>query len=239
MKYPGGKGGAGVAQTIINQIPPHRLYIEPFAGGAAVFRAKKPAAASLLMDRDPAVVEHWRRELAGPAGRSVVIAEGCAIEMLAGRQWVGDEFVYLDPPYHWSTRRDASLYRCELDDAGHRELLRVVAGVPVPVALSGYRCELYDDAAARAGWRRIDFNAMTRGGVRVESLWMNYPAPAVLAEYTYAGDNFRERQRITRKVERWLADLERMAPIERGALLAAMRDRFALDLASPGQAMGP
>lgn len=238
MRYPGaGKGGAGVAQTIINQIPPHRVYIEPFAGGAAVFRAKAPAASSVLMDRDPAVAEHWRRTLT--ARNDVEILEGCAIEWLASRVWRGDEFVYLDPPYHPSTRADPDLYRCELDDGGHRELLRVVAGVPAPVALSGYRCELYDDAAARAGWRRLDFNAMTRGGVRVESLWMNYAPPAVLAEYTYAGANFRERQRINRKVERWLADLARMTPVERGALLVAMRDRFPLELASPGQAMGP
>jgi hypothetical protein len=33
MTYPGGKGGAGVYQMIINQIPPHRVYIEPFLGG--------------------------------------------------------------------------------------------------------------------------------------------------------------------------------------------------------------
>lgn len=32
--YPGGKSGAGVYQTIINQMPPHQLYVEPFAGGA-------------------------------------------------------------------------------------------------------------------------------------------------------------------------------------------------------------
>ena len=30
MTYPGGKGGAGVLQTIINQQPPHEVYIEPF-----------------------------------------------------------------------------------------------------------------------------------------------------------------------------------------------------------------
>src|SRR5688572_3474999 len=32
MAYPGGKGAAGVHQRVINQIPSHKLYIEPFLG---------------------------------------------------------------------------------------------------------------------------------------------------------------------------------------------------------------
>ncbi|QAZ41236.1 SAM-dependent methyltransferase [Methylibium sp. Pch-M] len=226
MRYPGGKGGAGVAQTIINQIPPHRVYIEPFVGGGAVFRAKAPAASSLLADRDPAVAEHWRRwSTSTIVGGGVEVLEGCALELLSSYPWCGDEFVYLDPPYHPDSRACATIYRCEMGDAGHRELLTLLERLPVRWALSGYRCALYDDAAGLHGWRRIDFNAMTRGGVRVESLWMNYPAPATLAEYTYAGSNFRERQRIGRKVERWLAKLDAMDPIERNALLSAMSDR--------------
>jgi len=49
MPYPGGKSGAGVYQTIINRMPPHRVYIEPFLGGAAIMRldsASRPATAS-------------------------------------------------------------------------------------------------------------------------------------------------------------------------------------------------
>lgn len=42
MSYPGGKGGAGVVQRIINLMPPHRVYLEPFLGGAAVMRARAP-----------------------------------------------------------------------------------------------------------------------------------------------------------------------------------------------------
>jgi len=40
--YFGGKGGAGVAQQIINRMPPHTVYIEPFAGSGAVMRVKRP-----------------------------------------------------------------------------------------------------------------------------------------------------------------------------------------------------
>ena len=41
MPYPGGKGGAGVYQTIINGMPRHEVYVEPFLGGGAVMAAKR------------------------------------------------------------------------------------------------------------------------------------------------------------------------------------------------------
>lgn len=50
MTYPGGKNGAGVFQRIISHMPPHRVYLEPFVGGGAVLRLKRPAALSLACD---------------------------------------------------------------------------------------------------------------------------------------------------------------------------------------------
>lgn len=224
MHYPGGKGAAGVVQQVINRIPPHRVYIEPFAGGAAVFRAKAPAASSVLADLDAAVVEHWRRSTIGRS--DVVVQHRCALDLLSSWSWQGDEFVYLDPPYHPASRANPHIYRHELGDAGHAALLGLLRGLPVRWALSGYRCAAYDDAAASSGWTRIDYQAMTRGGPRTESLWLNYEPPATLAEYTFVGETFRERQRIKRKVGRWLAKLDALAPVERNALLSAMRDRY-------------
>lgn len=52
MNYPGGKNGPGIYQTIINQIPAHTTYIEPFAGSAAIYRHKRLARVSYLIDRD-------------------------------------------------------------------------------------------------------------------------------------------------------------------------------------------
>lgn len=52
MSYPGGKNGAGVFQRIISHMPPHRVYIEPFVGGAAILRLKRPAALSIACDLD-------------------------------------------------------------------------------------------------------------------------------------------------------------------------------------------
>ncbi|WP_431257203.1 DNA adenine methylase [Roseateles chitinivorans] len=223
MRYPGGKGGAGVFQAIINQFPPHRVYFEPFVGGGNVFERKAPAASSVLADLDREVVERWRLATIGRA--DVEVLHGDALEVLAAFDFKGDELVYLDPPYVHSTRRDLNLYRFEMSDADHRRLLDLAASIKAMVAISGYRSPMYDDWAAEHGWRRIDFNAMSRRGVRVESLWMNYPAPAVLADFSYAGSNFRERERIKRKAARWLRRWEQLPDVERGAILAVMAER--------------
>jgi hypothetical protein len=214
-----------VFQTIINQFPPHRVYIEPFVGGGNVFERKAPAASSVLADLDRAVVETWRRNCAGRAGVEVLHAN--ALDLLSSYPWVGDELVYLDPPYVLETRKPGGqeLYRFEMSEADHQRLLELAASIPAMVAISGYRCALYDDASSRYGWRRVDFKAMTRRGLRTESLWMNYPAPAALADYGYAGSNFRERERIKRKAARWVRRWEQLPAIERGAILSAMRDR--------------
>jgi site-specific DNA-adenine methylase len=56
MVYPGGKNGAGVYQTIINLMPPHDVYIEPFLGGGAIMRQKRPALLNIGVDLDPGAI---------------------------------------------------------------------------------------------------------------------------------------------------------------------------------------
>lgn len=233
MRYVGGKGGAGVYQTIINQIPPHRLYVEPFVGGGNIFERKAPAPSSILMDADPAIAALWRQRCTDFAP-AVTVLHGDAIEFLSSFPWVGDEFVYLDPPYVHDTRKDAALYRFEMSDEQHAALLAVLARLPVPFALSGYNGKLYDDATRLNGWRRIDFTAQTRRGPATESLWMNYEAPATLADYSHVGGNFRERERIKRKAARWVRRWQQLPQLEREAIRTAM---LAGEISSPALAL--
>jgi len=53
VSYPGGKAGSGAAQKIINLMPPHEMYVEPFLGNASVMRVKRPARLNIGLDLDP------------------------------------------------------------------------------------------------------------------------------------------------------------------------------------------
>jgi site-specific DNA-adenine methylase len=224
MTYPGGKNGAGVYQQIINQIPPHRVYIEPFLGGGAVMMHKKPAIVNIGIDSDAAVVQHWRVfDQHTPPG--VIINCDDAISFLKDYVWQGDEFVYCDPPYLFETRSGkGKIYTNEFGDIGqHIKLLTLLLSLPCPIAISGYWSSLY--AEILATWRTISYQTRTRGGSVVrEYLWMNYTRPLELHDYRYLGDNFRERERIKRIKTRWLARLDRMDDLERYALILTIAD---------------
>lgn len=56
--YYGGK--IRLAEQIAALLPPHKHYVEPFAGSLAVFLAKTPAAQSTLNDLDRDLVTFWR-----------------------------------------------------------------------------------------------------------------------------------------------------------------------------------
>ena len=58
LSYYGGK--QRLAETIISMIPPHKIYIEPFFGGGAVFFSKKPSYLEAINDINDNVVTFFR-----------------------------------------------------------------------------------------------------------------------------------------------------------------------------------
>jgi len=216
-RYPGGKEGAGTYQRIINQIPPHDVYIEPFLGGGAIMRHKRPARSSIVIDRDPDVIEAFDSLLL--PGCTVIC--GDAISFLESYAWQGNEFVYADPPYLRETCKSACRYRHDLSDDDHIRLLTILKRLPCPVMISGYQSRLYSRMLYL--WRTDQFQVVTRGGTFAEEwLWMNYPAPQALHDYAVLGSDFTDRQRIKRKISRWVNKLRNLPMLERKAILSAL-----------------
>jgi hypothetical protein len=217
MSYPGGKGGAGVAETIINQQPPHDIYIEPFLGGASVMKRKRPADSSFGYDLDAAAVLAARAAM--PAKHRFEVADG--LHFLANCRVDKHTLIYCDPPYPFDSRqRHRRLYKHEMSIDHHVELLAILRMLPCFVQLSSYNHPMY--AEMLQGWRCLTFTAMTRGGPATEYLWMNYPQPRALHDYRFLGDGFRQRERIKRKTARLLKRMESLPALERLALYSAM-----------------
>ncbi|KKL08602.1 hypothetical protein LCGC14_2574190, partial [marine sediment metagenome] len=111
-------------------------------------------------------------------------------------------------------------YKFEMTDDDHRRLLAALKAIPAVIMLSGYRNPVYKECIA--DWHTIDYQAMTRGGPRTETLWMNFEPGGEIHWHGYAGSNYTDRQRIKRKGERWAAMYKKLPPVERQAVLSAM-----------------
>jgi hypothetical protein len=218
-----------VYQTLINLMPPHDVYVEPFLGAAAIMRMKRPAAANIGIDLDPAMVDRASLEFT----RGSAHGSNCygaprfeffatdAVKYLLSQTFPPSALVYADPPYLRSTRATRrDFYKFEMTDAQHLELLSVLKALPCNVMISGYSSSLY--AKELKGWHATAFQAATRGKPAAEWVWCNYPRPVELHDYRFLGDDFREREQIKRMKKRWVAKLEKMEPVKRQALLAAI-----------------
>ena len=202
-------------------MPPHELYIEGFAGLAAVGRLKRPSNCDVFVERDLTRASSLMAML--PASAHLVV--GDVMQVIMPERVPANAVVYCDPPYLMSARRSSRrYYRHELaSEAEHGQFLEWAQRLPCRVLISGYASALY--TAMLPDWRVVQFSAQTRGGsTAVETVWCNFPEPAELHDTRHVGDGFRERERIRRKVSRWVSRLERLPLAERAVILAAFDD---------------
>lgn len=220
--YFGGKGAAGVVHRIINEMPRHQVFVSGFLGHCAVLRFKKPAPLQIGVEVDPGVLAEWGKvRYTGDAGASpeLAILPASFLDLDAPELWQPSTFAYLDPPYLLETRTSRHRYPFELSEQEHRALLEKIKGLPCMVALSCYDSTMY--RVALDGWRKIQFPAQSRGGLRTETLYMNYPAPPAheLHDVRFVGENFRQRETSKRRVETILRKIQRLTPQDRAVLL--------------------
>jgi len=221
--YNGGKAGNGTYQQIINQIPFHHIYIEPMVGNGGIFHNLRLPMLTLINDIDRSVIDKY--DVSAYGGK--VIKSNTTYKNILDmcHSYDNIKFVYLDPPYLFSTRKSKKpLYNYEWTEADHIEFLTLASNIECNCMISHYPCELYDTMLA--GWRTHDFQSMTRNGLRTERIYMNYPEPEILQDYRYTGTDYRERQRIKRKVARHISKLEALPNDERNAILSAVMDKY-------------
>lgn len=240
--YPGSKYASGSYQQIINRIPPHKTYIEPFVGSGAIFFKKKLAEFSLLTDsNEDVILQHvysdafndykdWSHNAnqitTFRKDNNLVVLDACDYKECIENSWhYPERFIYLDPPYLKSTRKsEANIYAHEWTESDHITFLEYVKTLECNIMISCYDSFLYE--IELDGWNKHSFKVMTRKGEATETIYFNYKVPSILHDYEYIGDDFTERQRINRKVTRQLNRLKEMHPLERNKLIAAIIDKY-------------
>lgn len=103
--------------------------------------------------------------------KGVQIEKLDAIELIE-RYNTSDVFIYADPPYLLNTRK-SNLYKNEMTDKQHIQLLNKLNLHPGKVMISAYENELYDSILV--GWSKVYKNTVAESGnKRIECLYMNY-----------------------------------------------------------------
>jgi DNA adenine methylase len=206
-------------------MPKHRVYIECFLGYGSILRYKKPAEQNIGIEIDREVLKLWK----GNKLPNFRLFNADVIGFLNNefyKPYFRDKetLIYCDPPYLKSVRRsNRQIYRCDMmKDAEHIKLLKSLLSLKCMVMISGYDSELYNDLLS--DWRKVSFTGVSRAGATVEVVWMNFDEPLELHDYKFLGDDYRQRENIKRKKQRWINRLQNMKSQERYAFLSAFED---------------
>lgn len=222
MNYSGGKGSS--FRHILNLIPPHDVYIETHLGGGSVLRNKRPGLQDIGIDRDPKVIEQWKSRF----GSRYDVRQGNAHQFLDSYTFTGNEVVYVDPPYFPETRIRSKIYRHDYSAEDHHELLEILVRLPARVIVSGYSHFVYEKILR--DWNKMEYSAQTHSGVRTECLWFNFESPSNLHDYRFIGSDFRDRERVRRKLATLQKKVQLLKPIERQAFLQWMNENCVEDI---------
>lgn len=222
--YFGGKGSDGTFQQIINTFRPHRRYIEPYAGNATIARYKRPAdEMSILNDINNSVYERLNEAFHNAEKFTVKNFE--ALELLRfelNYQLICPYrmLIYCDPPHPPSTRKSSKRYKDEMTEEQHKALLELLLRFECDIVISTRPNELY--AEMLKDWKRIEFQSRQRIGSATEWVFMNYQTIDELHEYTYLGKDFRERQLIKKKVNRWTENFKQLPALQQKMMIAEL-----------------
>jgi DNA adenine methylase len=195
-------------RLIINEMPPHNLFLELFIGKKPIMRLKRRASINIGLDSDPDVVaaaaERYR-----DCGFTLICED--AIAFLGRNEWLhpqGKELVYCALPQLGSNHRRESTQTYQ------SFLLEVLRELPGMVIIAGAWHELYQHQLA--DWRTISYKGA--GGVD-KFAWLNFDQPLQLHDYRYLENHYE----LERRAARWRERLADMPLLERQALLYTLQ----------------
>lgn len=220
--YNGSKSNSGAYQHIINHIPPHLVFYSLYLGNCAVTRHISPASLMVLNDVDPDVIKAWG-DLVLPS--NYLLSNQDALMMLKLLQMDSvtpvDQFIFLGPPYRMASRSyKGRVYNFDVDDQHHVDLAsQITAMSDRKIMLCHYPDPFYDDALS--GWHTFDYRSMTRRGLVTERLYYNYDlSDGLLHDYSYIGQNFRQREAWERQRIRIVNKLNELPLVLKNAIIS-------------------
>jgi site-specific DNA-adenine methylase len=220
VRYTGSKNGSGIFQNIINIMPKHDIYIEPFLGSGAILKIKDTARVNIGIDISSSIIKnfvtgHGNFFLAADTFKFL----DASAPLLNALRYLGlKALIYCDPPYPLSTRRSGSVYyKNEMSDLDHKTFLSLVRNLNCYVMISTYDNPIYQDMIN--DWNVEHFATVTRKGKAIESVYYNFSPDLPKHQFNFLGKNFRERAAIKGRVFRNVSKILSMSAAERNYIM--------------------
>lgn len=107
------------------------------------------------------------------AGNKIVQIENKPALELIKRHNTSNTLIYADPPYVLSSRKNKKIYKFEMSDEDHHELITALINHKGPVVISNYDNDLYNGLLS--GWFRAEKHVQAESGTfRNEIIWCNF-----------------------------------------------------------------
>lgn len=199
MNYTGHKNIPGVIHKIINEIPKHEHYYELFAGSGTVGQQLPFSKSKHYNDLNTQVLQ----TIGEPSGNTVIKTSVGAMELIQSLTKAStDTFIFLDPPYLHSCRHSNKLYKFEITENDHIQLLNALQSLKCNCMIIHPTCQLYEQLLQ--SWRSLQLKIRYHKKTSIEKLYMNYQKPEILQSYKYIGKDCWQRQAFKRKAQRFI-----------------------------------
>lgn len=222
--YVGNKNINGVYQSIINLIPECSVFCEAFAGSAQlsyILSSIVPGCKYFLNDINKSIIDNYAFTSATKFNLDAISFMSYIVN-----NYYNSSVIFLDPPYHHDSRpNNKSLYEYEMSDMDHIALLNYISGSTLKIILIHPINCIYD-SLIDLGWCYKDIRIRYNNKTSNERIYFNYHIPDKLLTYTFIGDNFTDRQRIKRKIDKLTNKLLLLPVRERNALIAHIHNKF-------------
>jgi hypothetical protein len=198
VNYVGNKGGQGIKEQLFNFVPKSERYFSLFYGMGGFENLPEFKNVNwIISEKNPKL-----QSLAAASNHETYSDYRSIAEKY---NFTSADFIFCDPPYLHSTRRNGkTYYKFEWDVYEHKEFLDYISGCSAKVLITHPSCSLYDNCLE--AWYKHEFRYMSRQGWFEDCIWTNFiPGYVELHTYNYLGQCRTERQQIKRQRANFLS----------------------------------
>lgn len=207
-----GRNSSGVSQFLINHVPPVKCMVSLFLGNG------------LLLDQ----IKSCETMVAFAAGKNLELNNDSikvfASDYTKNLDWInpvkfGKTLVFINPPALEINKQPKLINTDFTSQTEHETLLQKGVKFPTYVMVLATSNNQYDGILLKAGFTKIYLFNQSIENPKTDCIYINYPVPEQLHDYSFVGQNYRDRDNNKKFIKRTIKQLAEMSPLRRNLII--------------------